>query len=57
MTKMISKEFENTLETAAAEFNGNLANYGEIISITHTDADGISSGMIIQQMLDRKSVV
>jgi len=56
MKKMLSKQFENTLETAASEFNENLPNYGEIISIAHTDADGISSGLIIQQMLNRLKI-
>ncbi|MCK5346293.1 MAG: DHH family phosphoesterase, partial [Candidatus Heimdallarchaeota archaeon] len=53
---MLSQQFENTLETAAAEFNENLSQYGEIVSITHTDADGISSGMIIQEMLNRLKI-
>nr|QEE15167.1 DHH family protein [Candidatus Prometheoarchaeum syntrophicum] len=50
---MINQKFENYLETTALEFLENKAKYKEIISIHHTDADGISSGAIIKKMLER----
>ena len=50
---MINQKFENFLETTALEFLENKEKYKEIISIHHTDADGISSGAIIKKMLER----
>ena len=50
---MINQKFEIYLETTALEFLENKAKYKEIISIHHTDADGISSGAIIKRMLER----
>lgn len=50
---MINQKFENYLETTALEFLENKEKYEEIISIHHTDADGISSGAIIKKMLER----
>lgn len=49
----INKDFERNLETCTSEFRENLATYSEIISIHHTDADGISSGAIMKSMLGR----
>jgi len=51
--KMINQKFENYLETTALEFLENKEKYKEIISIHHTDADGISSGAIIKKMIER----
>ncbi|MHA1647937.1 MAG: DHHA1 domain-containing protein [Promethearchaeota archaeon] len=48
-----NKDFENNLETIALEFLENLENYEEIVSIHHTDADGISSGAIIKEMIKK----
>lgn len=47
----MNQEFENRLTTIAAEFRENCKYYSEILSIHHTDADGISSGAIIKSLL------
>ena len=49
----INRKFEDQLETAALEFLENRSKYDQIISIYHTDADGISSGAIIKSMMER----
>jgi single-stranded-DNA-specific exonuclease len=48
---VINKNFENILETSALEFLENMAKYVEVLSIHHTDADGISSGAIIKNLM------
>lgn len=50
---MKPKTFTNQLTMAANEFRENLSSYRQVISVHHTDADGYSSGAIIQQMMGR----
>src|SRR6056297_541433 len=47
----LHKDFEDILETAALEFLENLDNYDEIVSVYHTDADGLGSGLLIKEMV------
>ena len=56
MTWGLNKAFENQIDTAAMELIENAKNYQEILSIHHTDADGISSGEIIRKMVARLKV-
>ncbi|WP_371802589.1 DHHA1 domain-containing protein [Candidatus Lokiarchaeum ossiferum] len=53
---MINPQFEQYLETASMEFLENLSKYSQILSIHHSDADGITAGAIIKQMLNRLKV-
>jgi single-stranded-DNA-specific exonuclease len=50
---MLNTKFDAHLELVALEFLENRTKYSEILSIHHTDADGITAGAIIQQMLQR----
>ncbi len=50
---MYNEKFENHIETCANEFLENKDRYSEIISIHHTDADGITAAAIINQMVTR----
>ena len=53
---MINPQFEQYLETTAMEFLENLPKYDHVLSIHHSDADGITAGAIIDQMLKRLKV-
>ena len=49
----INQKFEANLEMIALEFLENIANYSEIVVFHHTDADGITSGEILNKTLFR----
>ncbi|MHA1521095.1 MAG: hypothetical protein ACTSRK_13005 [Promethearchaeota archaeon] len=50
---MSSKPFDQHLEMIALEFLEKRSTYEKIISIHHTDADGICSGILISKLLDK----
>ncbi|MHA1673486.1 MAG: hypothetical protein ACTSYI_07650 [Promethearchaeota archaeon] len=53
---MTSKDFDQHLEMCALEFSEKRSTYDKIISIHHTDADGICSGILIAKLLDKLQI-
>ena len=50
----MNQKYDQLLEEIALEFSERLPNYQKIISVCHTDADGITSSVLIKSLLEKR---